>query len=181
MMRLAAGVLMLALVGIPLSVLPAAPVTWLALAALVIGGVGVLALSVTLATAAAALALIAYAVALGVARPAVDPATAVVFGALVVLALALVHLAGRMDGALVGPGVVAGQLRQWMMVLALGLIVAAVFTAAAAALGPLLVGAALPVVVIGAAFGALLTVVGIVALVTAPRDPIAHSSRGEST
>ena len=170
MMRLAAGILVLALVGVPLAVLPAAPVTWLALAGLGLGGVGVLALSVPLVTAAATLALVAYAVALGVARPAADPVASVVFGALLVLTLALVHLAGRMDGALVGPGVVAGQLRQWMIVIALGLVAAAVFTTGAAALGPVVVGAALPVVVIAAALGALLTVAGVVALVTAPRS-----------
>ena len=103
MMRLAAVALVGILVAFPLAVLPAAPVTWLAAAALVIGSAGALILAVPLVTAAASLALVAYALALAIVRPAPDPVGAITLGAALVLLLALVHFAGRVDGAALGP------------------------------------------------------------------------------
>jgi hypothetical protein len=169
MMRLAAVTLVAVVTGIPLAILPAAPVTWLSVVALVIGGIGALALSVTLVTAGASLSLIAYAVALALARPAADPIASVVLGGTLVLLLALVHFAGRIDGAVVGPGVVAGQIRHWLVIVALGVAAAAVLMTAGAMLGPALAGATLPVVVVAAALGAVLTVAGAISLVTAPK------------
>ena len=105
---------------------------------------GALTLSVSLVTAGASLALIAYAVALTLARPAADPLASVAFGGTLVLLLALVHFAARIDGAVVGPGVLAGQIRHWMVIVALGVAAAAVLTLGGAVLAPLLVGATLP-------------------------------------
>ena len=161
MIRLAAAALVTVVVGIPLAILPAAPVTWLTVVALAIGTTGALVLSVALVTAGASLAL---------ARPAADPITSVVFGSTLVLLLALVHFGRRIDDAVVGPGVVAGQIRHWMAIVALGVAGAVVLTLGGAVLGPALVGATLPVVVAAAALGTLLAVAGVISLVTAPRD-----------
>ena len=58
MMRLAAMVLLAVLAALPLAVRPSSPpVTWLATAALVVGGVGVITWSVPLVTAAGSLVL----------------------------------------------------------------------------------------------------------------------------
>jgi hypothetical protein len=165
MMRLAAAVLVAVLVAFPVSVMPAPPVTWLAVVALAVGGAGVVALSVPLVTAGAALALVAYALALVIARPEADSAAAIVFSALLVVLLALVHFAGRVEGAALGPAVVVSQLRQWLVVVTLGVVAAAVLAAGAAALGPVLAGAGLPLVVVAVALGALLAAAGVVALV----------------
>ncbi len=127
-------------------------------------------LSVSLVTASASLALIAYAVALTMARPAADPLTCVVLGGTLVLLLALVHVRHAVMAPLVGPGVVAAQIRHWLAMVALGVAGAAVLTLGGAVLGPALVGATLPVVVVAAALGALLAVAGVISLVTAPRD-----------
>jgi hypothetical protein len=171
MMRLAAALLVAVLVGLPLTVLPSPPVTWLAVPALVVGGAGVVVLSVPLATAGASLALIAYALALVIAQPPGDPVVAIALGVTLVLLLALVHFAGRVQGAAVGPSVIPAQVRHWLAVVALGALAAVVLTAGAVVLGGTLGGAALPVVVVVAALGALLAVAGAIALVTAREDP----------
>jgi hypothetical protein len=169
MLRLAALVLVAGLVAFPLTIVPAPPVTWLAVATVLVAGIGVLTLSVRLVTVGGALALIAYALAILMTRPATDAVAAIAFGATLVLLLALTHFAGRIDGAAVGAGVVAGQLRQWLAVTATGVVVALVLATAGAALGPALAGATLPMVVIVAALGAGLTLAGVIALVTARR------------
>ena len=169
-MRLAAAVLVAALAGFPLAVLSGPPVSWLVVLALVVASAGVLSLSVTLVTVAGALALIAYAVALLIVRPPVDPVAAIGFGATLVILLALVHFARRADGAVLGPAVVATQVRQWLGTVVAGVVGAAALTAGAAVLGAALAGATLPLVVVAAALGALLTVAGVVAL-TAHEDP----------
>jgi hypothetical protein len=177
MMRLASAILLGILVAPSLAVLPAPPVTWLAVLALVGGGAGVVALSVPLATAGAALALIAYGLALVIVRPAADPLAAIGVGATLVLLLALVHFAGRVKGAALGPSVVASQMRRWLVIVAVGVVVAVVLTAGGAMLGPALRGAALPVVTAAAALGALLTVAGAMTLATAPEDPPAPTGQ----
>jgi hypothetical protein len=166
MMRLAALVLLAVLAALPLGVRPSTPpVTWLATAALVVGGVGVIAWSVPLVTAAGSLVVIAYALALVMAGPAADSVTPLALGATLVLLLALVHCGGRVRGAALGPRVIAAQARQWLAVVGLGVAVAVVLVAAAAPLGGALRRATLPVVVIAAALGAVLTVAGLIALV----------------
>jgi hypothetical protein len=109
--------------------------------------------------------VIAYALALVVAGPAAEPLGAIALGASLVLVLALVHFGARVRGAVVGASVITGQARQWLAVVGLGIVAAVVLTAAAAPLGGALRGATLPVVVIAAALGAVLTVGGVIALV----------------
>lgn len=171
MMSLVALVLMAVLVAIPLAVLPAAPVTWLAIVAFGIGGVGVIVRSRPIVTAGAALALIAYAVALVTARVVAHPVPAVAFGSTLVLLLALVHLSARVHGAALGPAVIAVQIRHWLGVVALGVVAAIGLTAAATLLGAALRGASLPLVVVAAALGALMATAGVIALVTAREAP----------
>ncbi|HEX4994305.1 MAG TPA: hypothetical protein VFX87_05020, partial [Methylomirabilota bacterium] len=113
MMRLAAMVLLAVVAALPLGVRPSTPpVTWLAVAALAVGGVGVVAWSVPVVTAAGSLVVIAYALALAIAGAADDSLTAIVLGAALVLLLALVHFGGRVRGAMMGPSVIASQARQ---------------------------------------------------------------------
>lgn len=171
MMRLAAVVLVAVLVAIPLAVLPAAPVTWLAILAFGVGGAGVMVRSTPIVTTGASLALIAYAVALVTAGAVVDPVAAIVFGSTLVLLLALVHFAGRVHGAAIGPAVIAVQVRHWLVIVALGVVAAVGLTAGGAVLGAMLRGASLPVVVVAAALGALMTTAGVIALVTARAAP----------
>jgi hypothetical protein len=165
-MRLAGVALVAIVVAFPLATLPAAPVTWLAGAALVVGVLGVSALSVPLAAAGAAIAMVAYALAIVIGQPPADPSASAAFGATLVLLLALVHFAGRIHGAAVGPGVVAGQVRHWLGVGAAGVLAALGISLGGAALGPLLLGATLPIVIVAAALGAVLTAAGVIALVT---------------
>jgi hypothetical protein len=173
MMRLAAAALVAVLVAFPVAARPVAPITWLAVVALAVGGVGVSVLSVTLVTIGGALALITYALALVLTQPAVDPVAATGFGATLVLLLALVHFAARVRGAALGHAVVAGQIRHWLAVVAAGAATAAGFTAGGALLGPVLGGATLPTVVVTAALGALLTAAGVIALTTREEPPSA--------
>ena len=177
MSRLAIAALVAIVAWFPLAIVPAAPVTWLAVAAVATGGVGALVLSMSLVTASASLSLVAYAVALTVARPIADPVVSVVLGGTLVLLLALTHFAQRSEGALLGPGVVAAQIRHWLAIVGLGVAAAAGLTLVGAMLGPVLVGATLPVVVVAAALGAALTVAGVIALVTAPRGADGASRR----
>jgi len=154
MMRLAAAALVAVLVAFPVAARPAAPITWLAVVALAVGGVGVSVLSVTLVTIGGALALITYALALVLAQPAIDLVAATVFGATLVLLLALVHFAAHVRGAILGRAVVAGQIRRWLAVVAAGVVTASGLTAGGGALlGPVLGGATLPMVVVTAALG----------------------------
>jgi hypothetical protein len=165
MMRLAALVLLAVLAALPLGVRPSTPpVTWLATVALAVGAVGVLAWSVSLVTAAASLVVIAYALALVIAAPPAESLTAIALGATVVLLLALVHFGGRVRGAMLGPAVIAAQARQWLAVVGLGVAAAVGLSAVAAPLGFALRGATLPVIVVAAALGAVLTVSGVIAL-----------------
>ena len=172
MMRLAAAILVAILATFPLTVLPSAPVTWLAVPGLVAGGAGAITLTVPLVTLGASLTLIAYALALVIVRPAADPVAAIAFGVTLVLLPALVHLAARTHGAAIGPAVIAAQLRHWVFIAAVGVVVAVTLTAAAVALVPLVQGAPFTVVMVLAAFGALVAVAGVIALVTT-RQPAA--------
>jgi hypothetical protein len=167
MLRLAAAVLLVVLVAFPVAVLPAAPVTWLAVVALAVAGAGIAMLSVPVVTAGAVLALITYALALVIAQPPVDPVAAIGVGADALVLLALVQFAGHAQGALLGPAVLAGRLRQWLAAAGLGVAVTGALVTVATVLGLVLRGATLPVVVAAAALGALLAMAGLVALMTA--------------
>jgi hypothetical protein len=167
MIRGAALLLVVVLASFPLAVLPAAPVTWFAVAAVVVGGVGAAALSVPLVTAAGSLALIAWALALAIVRPEVDPVAALAFGATLVVLLPLVHLGARVRGAAVAPAVIAAQLRQALRVAVLGVVVGLVLAGLAAVVAPALGATSLPLVIVAAALGALLAIAGAIALVSA--------------
>lgn len=177
MLRAAALLLMAVLVAFPMAVLPSPPVTWLVVVALVVGSAGVVALSVPLVTAGASVVLIAYALALAIARPAVHGLAATACGVTFVLLLALVHFAGRVQGATIGAAVIASQLRQWLAIGAVGVVAAGVLMVGGTALGPVIGGASLPVVVVGAALGALLTAAGVIALVTRRDAPSSATGR----
>ena len=170
-MRLAAAALVLVATAFPLAIYAAAPVTWLALAAGLAGGMGVALLSVPVVTVAGALALIAHAVALLIARPALDPVSAIALGATLMLLLSLVHVAGRTAGAALGASVVASQVREWLMVLAVGVLAAALFTVGGTALASGFRAVSLPMVVVAAALGAGLAMAGVIALVATRREP----------
>ena len=166
MTRVAAAVLVAVLAAFPLTALAGPPVTWLAVLVLVVGGAGVVLLSVPVVTAGAVIALIAYALALVIAPPAFDPVPAIALGATLVALLALVHFGARVQGAAVGRAVAAAQVRQVLVIVALGVVAAAGLTAAAAFLGALVRAPSLPLVVAISALGAVLVVLGAVALAT---------------
>lgn len=170
MIRLAAATLAVVVVVFPLAVLPAAPVTWLAVPAAALGVVGAVGLSVAFATGGAALALIAYAAALAIERPAVDPLTAIVFGATLVVLLALVHFAALTDGAALGSGVVAAEIRRWLAIVAAGVVAAVALTLGGSALAPALQRGPLPLAVGAAALGAVVAGAGVILLVGGRKD-----------
>jgi hypothetical protein len=167
MLRLTSAILVAVLVAFPVAVLPAAPVTWLAAVAFIVAAAGVALLSVPVVTAGASLTLIAHALALVVTRPPLDPVAATAFGATLVVLLALVHFASRVHGAAVGPAVIVGQIRQWLVIAGLGVGAAGALVVGGTVLGVVLGGTTLPVVIVAAALGALLAMAGLLALVTA--------------
>ena len=171
MMRLAAAVFVFVMAGFPMAVMPGPPVTWLAGVALVAAGAGVLVLSVTLVTVGGSIALIAYAVALLIVRSPIDPVAAGGFGATLVLVLALVHFAGRVDGAVLGPAVVATQARHWLAIVATGVGGGGGVTVGAKELRAALTGKKFHLVGFSAAIGALLAVGGVIALTTREEPP----------
>lgn len=173
MMRLAAAALVVVAAGFPLAVYPAAPVTWLALTALLAGGAGVALLSVPMVSAGGALALIAYAAALLIARPEIDSVSAIALGATLTLLLSIVHFAGRTAGAEVSGAVVAAQAREWIVAVAVGILAAVALPLAGALMAPGLRGASLPVTIAAAALGAAVAMAGVIALVVARREPSA--------
>jgi hypothetical protein len=164
-LRLVAAALLAIVVAIPFGILPAAPVTWLAVVALGVGGAGVITRSTTVVTVAGAVALIGHAVALLLARPTGALLDGLALGAALVLLLAVVHFAERAADADLGAGVMAAQVRQWLGTVLLGVVVALALLAGAAAIAGAIIGATLPVVVIAATIGAALVVAGVVVLV----------------
>jgi hypothetical protein len=162
MLRLAALLLVAVLALVPMTVLPSAPVSWLAGLVLVVGGVGALTRSTPVVTAGASLAVVAYAVALVLERPAVDPVAAIAFGVTIVLLLALAHFAERVHGAVVPAAVIAAEVWRWLGVAALGAAAAAGLTLGAVLLAPALAGARVPLLTAATALGAALAVAGLV-------------------
>ena len=165
MMRLVAAALVLVVVAFPLAVYPAAPVTWLVLIALLAAGAGVALLSAPVVTAGAALALIAHAAALLIARPAVDLVGAVALGVTLTLLLSVVHFGARVEGAVLGASVLASQAREWVMVIAAGVLAAVSLAVGGSVLAGMFRGASLPMVVAAAALGAALAMASVIALV----------------
>ena len=171
MTRLAAAGLFLVVLAFPVAVYPAPPVTWIASVAALAGAAGVVLLAVPALTVGGALALVAYAVALLIARPPADPPGAIVFGAALTLLPLVVHFAARTAGAAVGAGVVAGQLREWALVVATGVVVAAALAVVGTSLAAVVQRASPPLVVAAAAGGAGVAMAGVVALLVRRREP----------
>jgi len=169
MMRLAAAALVLVAAAFPLAVYPAAPVTWLVLGAVLAGGAGVALRLVPVVTVAGALALIAHTVALLIARPALDPVSAIALGATLTLLLLVVHFAARVEGAGLGASLMAAQVREWLMALAVGVLAATLLMLGGVTVARGFQRAALPVVIAAAALGAALAMAGVIALVAARR------------
>jgi len=176
MMRVASAGLLLMVLAFPVTVHPAPPVTWLAVAALVAAGAGVALLSVPMVTVGGTLALIAHAVALLIARPAADLAGAITLGAALTLLPLVVHFAARTAGAGIGAAVVGAHVREWMAAVALGIVVAVVLALGGTTLTAALQRASLPVVVVAAALGAGVAIAGVVALVANRQPPPAGSA-----
>ena len=64
---------------------------------------------------------------------------------------------------------IAVQVRQWLLVVAIGVLAAAALAGAGTALAVTLEGVTLPLVVVAATLGAVLTMAGVIALVTSSR------------
>lgn len=171
MMRLAAAGLLLVALAFPLTVYPGPPVTWLAIVAVLAGGGGVMVGAVPVVTAGGALTLVAYAVALLIARPPADPPGAIIFGAALTLLPLVVHFAARTAGVAVGAGVVAAQVREWVLAVAAGIVVAAALAVIGSSLAAVVQRASLPMVVAAAAVGAGVAMAGVVALVARGLGP----------
>jgi hypothetical protein len=164
MLRLVAAALALSVAAIPLTVYPAAPVTWLVLASLLTVAAGVTLLAVPLVAAGGVLALIAHAVALLIAPPALDVAGAIALGVALTLLLSIVDVAARLDGAALGPSLLVWQAREWAVVTAAGGLAAGALTLGGFALADAARGASPPVVVAAAALGAALAMAGAIAV-----------------
>ena len=175
MMPLAAGALVLVAAAYPLGIYPAAPVTWLALGVLLSGGAGVALRSGPMVTVGGALALIAHAVALLIVRAPFDPVSAIALGATLTLLVLVVNFAARVHGAALGASVVTWQVREWLLVVVVGGLAAAVLTLTGTALATVFRAASLPMVVAAAALGAGLAMAGVIALLAARRQPPAAS------
>ena len=173
MTRVVAAALAVTACAVPLAVYPAAPVTGLVLLALGAQGLGIAVLAVPVVMAGGALALVAYAVALLIVQPPVNPPGAIALGASLTTLALIVQFAARTRGAALGPTVLATQAREWLRVAAAGVIGAAMLVVAATILAGVFRALALPWVIGAAALGALIAMAGGVAL-TARRDASAE-------
>ena len=173
MMRVIAAAFALTACAVPLVIDPAAPVTWLVLLALGAQGFGIAVLAVPVVTAGGALALVAYTVALLIVQPPVNPVGAIALGASLTALVLIVHFAARTQGAALGPTVLATQAREWLRVVAAGVIGAATLLIAATALAGVFRALTLPSVIAAAALGALVAMAGGVAL-AGRREPAAE-------
>ena len=164
MMRVVAAALALTACAVPLTIYPVAPVTWLVLLALGAQGLGIAVLAVPVVTAGGTLTLVAYAVALLIVQPALNPVGAIALGASLTALVLVVHFAARTQGAALGPTVLATQARECLRVVAAGVIGAATLAIAATALAAVLRALTLPSMIGAAALGALVAMAGGVAL-----------------
>jgi hypothetical protein len=114
MIRLLAGLLALALGGLPILAGPSAPVVALGAAAAALGVAGALRLSLRLLTAGAVVSLLQYALALWLSEPAPGFATAIALGVVLSLALDVVDFGTRFRGAGLEAEVVRRQVRHWI-------------------------------------------------------------------
>jgi hypothetical protein len=167
-LRFVAAVIVAGLVTLPLTVLPSPYLAWLAVPAFALGVAGLVVLSVPFVTASASLALVEYGLALVVRGAPVSLAWAAALGVALVLLLEIVHLASRIDGAVIGRRVVWTHVRSWLGTVALGAASSAVLVLGGTSLRLAVAGTSLPIVVVASAAGALLAAGGVLWLVTRP-------------
>jgi hypothetical protein len=174
MSRLVAAPLVMLLVGLPLTVLPAAYLAALAALAGLVCGAGIVAFSVPVLTAGATLAIVEYALALSISKAPFGLPTAIGFGAALFLLIEVGDLAGRLRGAAVDGAVLRAVVRYWLAIVGIGAVLVAALAAVAAAAGRAAVLPESPLTGALVALGALLAAVGVSRLV-------AGGPRGEST
>ena len=147
-MRQAAAPLAVIVAGLPFVVTP----SWIiiapgAVAALLIAA-GIVWLSPPAISAGIAVSLVEYTLALCLAAGPLDPLTAVAMGAGMVLLIQIVDFARRFRGADIAPSVVREQIRYWLGIDVLALVLGLVVAGLAAGLTPALPSAASPVLAV---------------------------------
>lgn len=163
MIRYLAGVLVLALTGIPLLTGPSGVIAALGVSAAALCAAGILRPSVPLLTAGASLSLAEYALALWLSAGPLDVAGAVGFGVILATLFQVVEFAARFRGATVDPRVLRGQIRYWTGTGLLGAGAAMLMAIGAGGVPLRLPPAAYPV---AGALGALAVFVGVVRALT---------------
>jgi hypothetical protein len=134
-MRPLAGLLVLALVGLPLLVAPSALVAAVGAAAAALGAVAVARLSLRLATAGATLAVLEYALALWLAAASPEILTAVAIAVALAVLLDVIEFAARSRDAAMDPRLIRRQVRYWVGSTTLGAAVAVALAVGGGALG----------------------------------------------
>lgn len=133
MWRLAA-LLVLALIGYPLAILPSKHVALTAAAAIAVCGLGLVVRSTPVLAGGVMLALAEYALALSLSDGRPRLAGALVAGVGLALLLEIADFDRRFRPVAIGPGVLASQLRYWAGFGALGAVVTVVLLGAASAI-----------------------------------------------
>lgn len=167
-MRYVALLLIVILVGYPLTIVPAMAVAVVAGGAVALCALGILAGSTTILTAGLALALGEYALALVRSGDPPRLAGAVVAGVAVALLLEVGNFAGRFRRVELGPGVVASQLRYWAR---FGVVGGAATLVLAGAAGALSASVSLPLPPVLAAVGAVIALGAAVAVLRRATRP----------
>lgn len=172
----AAALLVLALAGLPLIVLPAPLLVPMALLSALVCAGGMAALSMPVLTAGATLAAVEYAVALWIGGRPLDVLPATVFGVLLFLLLALADFMARARGVVVTAPARTTIMRHWLALVGAAVIVVVVLVVAAAALAPLVRSLPYPAATGLGAASAVLVAIGVLKLLATTRD--ADSRRG---
>lgn len=171
MSRYLAGVLVLALTGIPLLNAPSGVIAVLGVSAAALCAAGILRPSIPLLAAGASLSLGVYALALWLSAGPPDVGGAVGFGVILATLFQVVEFAARFRGATVDPRVIRGQVRYWTGTGLLGAGAAILMAIGAGGVPVRLPPAAYPVA------GTL----GALAVFLAAMRLVLHSARGAST
>jgi hypothetical protein len=158
MMRRVAALLGFIIVGLPVVVTP----FWIVVApgALAAGlfAAGIMTLSLRLVSLGIAASLVEYTVALSLGARTLDSLTAVALGAAIVLLLQVVDLARRFRGAAVATAVIGSQIRYWVRLGILGVLLGLFVSALGTTLAPALPPPAYPVLGAAGAFTAVASV-----------------------
>ena len=152
MMRHVAALLGFIIVGLPLAVTP----FWIVVApgAVAAGlfAAGIITLSLRLVSLGIAASLVEYTVALSLGTRTLDSLTAVALGAARLLLLQVVDLARRFRGAAVATAVIGSQIRYWVRLGILGVLLGLFVSALGTTLAPALPPPAYPVLGAAGAF-----------------------------